>query len=201
MARLIRVRGDDVLVHSEAMKGAEFSKWKKHHQWVVEGPPYFFHVAAILCKEIQDFPEAIEYIRKEVAEGRLALDLHGWEHIDYGKLETEDIELHLEQSFDFFLKTFNCLPFRWATPWGANSPNIRKAARKFSLIVEGVTDPVIDQSQAVNIVQHADSIEPLIDKIILFHWYEKGLKLWRIIQAAKYGSWKQAALAHPEEYK
>jgi len=183
------------------MKDAEFEKWRKHHQWVLEAPSYFYHVAAILCKDIQDFPEAITYIQKEVTEGRLGLDLHGWEHIDYAKIPQEQIEEHIEKSFEYFLKTFNCLPIRWATPWGANSEGIRKAARKYSLIVEGVNDPVIDQSQAVHIVHQANSIAPLMGKVIMVHWFERGLKLWRMIQAAKYGSWAEAAIAHPEEYK
>jgi len=199
--KLIRVRTDDVLVHSDSMKGAEFEKWRKHHRWVLEAPAYFYHVAAILCKDIQDFPKAIDYIRQEVAEGRLGLDLHGWEHIDYSKIPQEQIEEHLEKSFEFFLKTFNCLPSRWATPWGNNSEGIKKAARKYSIAVEGVTDPVIDQSQAVNIVHHFNSITPLLGKVIMVHWFERGLKLWRIIQTAKYGTWTKAEAAHPTEFK
>lgn len=199
--KLIRIRTDDVLVHSDAMAGAEFEKWRKHHHWVLEAPEYFYHVAAILCKDIQAFPVAIEYIKQEVAEGRLGLDLHGWEHIDYAKLTKEQIEEHLEQSFEFFLKTFNFLPTRWATPWGAISDSIQKAARKYSLIVEGVTPPVIDQSQAVSVVHAANSITPLLGGVIMVHWFERGLKLWRIIQTAKYGSWTEAALAHPKEFK
>lgn len=201
MSRLIRVRTDDVLVHSDSMAGAEFEKWKKHHQWVLEAPLYFYHSAAILCKEIQDFPEAIAYIKKESEEKRLILDLHGWEHIDYAKISQEQIELHLEQSFEFFMKAFNCLPVRWATPWGANSEGIRKAARKFSLVVEGVNDPVIDQGQAVKLVHTYDSAEILRGRVVMVHWFERGLKLWRIIQTAKYGSWQKAAEKHPEEFK
>lgn len=199
--KLIRVRTDDVLVHSEPMKGREFQKWRKHHQWVLEAPDYFYHVAAILCKDIQDFPDAIAFIKEEVGAGRLALDLHGWEHIDYSKLTQEEIEEHLEKSFEFFLKTFNCLPIRWATPWGGTSENITKAARKYSLIVEGVRDPVIDQGHAASIVQHANSIEPMVGKVIMVHWFERGLRLLRIVLAAKYGSWQQAELAHPEWFK
>ena len=60
MSKLIRVRTDDVLVHSDAMVGAEFEKWKKHHLWVMEAPDYFFHTAAILCSEIQAFPIVVK---------------------------------------------------------------------------------------------------------------------------------------------
>lgn len=199
--KLIRIRTDDVLVHSDSMAGAEFDKWRKHHQWVLEAPPYFYHTAAILCSEIQNFPEAISYIQKEVAEGRLGLDLHGWEHIDYTKLPQEQIEEHLDKSFEFLLRTFNCLPFRWATPWGANSEDIRKAARKYSLVVEGVNDPVVDQAQAVQAVHSTGTVDILRNKVVMVHWFERGLKLWRIIQTAKYGTWEAAAKAHPEEFK
>lgn len=201
MSKLIRVRTDDVLVHSDAMQGHEFEKWRKHHHWVLEAPDNFFHTAAILCSEIQDFPEAIAYIQKESAEKRLTLDLHGWQHIDYGKIPQAEIEEHLEKSFEFFYKTFNCLPFRWCTPWGANSEGIRKAARKYSLIVEGVHDPVIDQGQAVGLVQQNNGTSILLGKTVMVHWFERGLKLWRIVQAAKYGSWEAAVKAHPEEFK
>lgn len=183
------------------MAGAEFEKWKKHHQWVLEGPDYFFHTAAILCSEIQDFPVAIDYIKDEVAAGRLSLDLHGWEHIDYAKLTQEAIEEHLEKSFEFFLKTFNCLPFRWCTPWGGVSNNVNRAARKYSLVVEGTSDPVIDQSIAVNVVKQYNTIEPLRGKTIMVHWFERGLKLYRMIQTAKYGSWSDAAEKDPDNFK
>jgi len=201
MSKLIRIRTDDVLVHSNAMIDKEFEKWRKHHRWVMEAPDYFFHTPAILCSEIQAFPIAIDYIKEEMDAGRLTLDLHGWEHIDYGALTKEQIEEHLEKSFEFFLKTFNCLPFRWATPWGADTPDIRSAARKFSLIVEGVTDPVIDQSQAMELVRQCDSIEPLLNRVVMVHWFERGLKLYRIVQTAKYGSYKKAAEAQPELFK
>lgn len=201
MSNLIRVRTDDVLVTSEPMKGREFQKWKKHHDWVLQGPPYFYHTAAIVCTDLDTFPEARDFIREEVAEGRLAVDLHGWEHVDYGKLDAASIRDHVDKSFEYFLRHFGCLPYRWCTPWGASSEEINTVCREYSLIHEGVSDPVVDQGHAMKIVREADSIEPMIGKVIMVHWFERGLKLFRIIETAKHGSWEAAAAAQPELFK
>jgi peptidoglycan/xylan/chitin deacetylase (PgdA/CDA1 family) len=166
----------------------------------MEGPSYFYHTAAILCKEIQQFPEAIEFIKKEVHEGRLTLDLHGWEHINYGELSVSEISEHLDQAFIFFDKHFGCLPYRWCTPWGAKSDNINQAATLYGLIVEGVDLPVIDQSDAVRMVRESNNVECLFGKTVMVHWFERGLKLYRIIKAAECKSWEKAAKKYPNEF-
>jgi peptidoglycan/xylan/chitin deacetylase (PgdA/CDA1 family) len=197
---VIRVRFDDILVPSEPFNGRELKQFKKHHNWCLEAPHLFYPTAAILCSEIQQFPEAIEYIRGELDAHRLYVDLHGWQHIDYATLSQEEIEEHLEKSFEFFLKTFNCLPVRWATPWGARSPEIDQACRKFSLIPEGVTLPVVDQGQAMGKVKEMGSIDCLQGKVIMVHWFERGLKLFRIVQTGIHGSWEEAAKVNPKEF-
>jgi peptidoglycan/xylan/chitin deacetylase (PgdA/CDA1 family) len=192
---------DDVLVHSEPMKDLEFQKFRKHHQWCLEAPKLFYPIAAVLCKEIQDFPDAIAYIRSQLDEHKLFVDLHGWEHIDYTKLTQEQVEEHLEKSFDFMLNTFNCLPIRWAPPWGGISEAMQQACRKYSLTLEGVTNPVIDQGDAVAMVKKHGTIECLQGKIIMVHWFERGLKLYRIIKTGVHGTWEEAAKAEPEYFK
>jgi peptidoglycan/xylan/chitin deacetylase (PgdA/CDA1 family) len=183
------------------MKDRELQKFRKHHQWCLEARELFYPTAAILCTEIQQFPEAVDYVRSELDEGRLMIDLHGWEHIDYSPLTQEEIEEHLEKSFEYLLKTFNCLPIRWATPWGSNSEPIQQACRKFSLSWEGVAPPIIDQGPAMVKVKEAGSIECLQGRIIMAHWFERGLKLYRIVQTGIHGSWEDAAKAHPEEFE
>lgn len=197
---MIRVRTDDVLVHSEPMQGKEFEKWRKHHLWTLESPQ-FYHTAAILCSEIQQFPHAIEYIRDEIRGGNLYLDLHGWEHIDYTKLAYSQILEHLEKSFEFMEKEFRCLPIRWATPWGASSEAILEACAKFGLKWEGTSDPVIDQKLAYQIVMEQKSTKALHGKTIMVHWFERGLRLFRMVQVEKHGSWEAAAIANPEYFK
>jgi len=198
---VIRVRFDDVLVYSEPMKDREFQKFRKHHQWCLDMPETFYPTAAILCSEIQAFPEAVEYVRTELDAGRLYIDLHGWEHIDYTKLSQKEIEEHLDKSFEYLLKEFNCLPVRWATPWGANSESIQLACRKYGLTWEGVTDPVVDQGPASAKVHETQTVECLRGKVIMVHWFERGLKLYRIVQTAKYGTWDEAAADQPELFK
>ena len=198
---VIRVRFDDVLVNSGPMDGREFQKFRKHHQWCLDVPGVFYPTAAILCSEIQAFPEAVEYVRSELDAGRLYVDLHGWEHVNYADLPLETIEEHLEKSFEYMLKTFGCLPVRWATPWGANSDDIQLACRKYAILWEGVKNPVIDQGPAMSTVREAGTIECLRGKVIMVHWFERGLKLYRIAQTAKYGTWEAAAEALPQYFK
>jgi hypothetical protein len=192
---------DDVLVHSEPMKDQEFAKFKKHVEWCNEASELFYPTAAILCSEIQDFPECIEWIRSGLDEGKLYIDLHGWEHVDYAKLHANVIDEHLEKSFEFMLKHFGCLPIRWATPWGRHSDDIRTACRKFSLRWEGTQNPVLDQGIAMKDVRESGSIDCLQGKVVMVHWFERGLKLWRIVQTGIHGSWDAAAQEFPKEFK
>jgi len=198
---VIRVRMDDILVHSKPMKGKEFQKWRKHYNWCLEAPELFYPTAAILCSEIQQFPEAVDFIRGELAEGHLYLDLHGWEHIDYTKLSEKEINEHLEKSFEYMLKAFNCLPVRWATPWGGFSDAIRFGCKQFSLSWEGTQHPVLDQGIAVDQVRKHGNIEVLDGKVVMVHWFERGLKLYRIVQTGIHGSWNAAAKALPDYFK
>lgn len=205
---MIRVRTDDVLVTSEPMQGREFQKWRKHHLWLMEAPDLFYHTPAILCRDIQGFPEAIDYIKNEQAEGRLRCDLHGWEHDpegEHGKgysfLSVKEIEDRLEKCMEWFEETLSDVPIRWLTPHGSNSPEMQEAANKFGLTIETTEPPVIDQKVAEPIVRKYGTIKPLEDRVIMVHHWERGLRLFRIVQVAKYGSWKEATKAYPEYFK
>jgi peptidoglycan/xylan/chitin deacetylase (PgdA/CDA1 family) len=132
--------------------------------------------------------------------GRLYLDLHGWEHIDYGQLSPEQLDEHLEKSFEFMLATFKCLPIRWATPWGASGENIQAACKKWGLIWEGVADPVVDQGHADKLVREKGTLEPLKGKVVMVHWFERGLKLFRIVQIGKHGTLEEAKKANPKAF-
>lgn len=198
---MIRVRLDDVLINSDPMGGRELQKFQKHVNWAYQAPDHFTVAPAILCTEIQQFPDCIEYLKDEIQSLRMFPDLHGWEHIDYSKLTTDEIKNHLTKSIEFFNKHFGVLPTRWCTPWGADSKSIRQAAREFNISVETTSLPVIDQGKAVNVVRNFNSIQPLTDKVIMVHFWERGLKLYRIVQVAKYGSWTAAAAAQPEYFK
>jgi hypothetical protein len=211
--KMIRVRTDDVLVSSEPMAGKEFRKFRKHHLWLMDAPDSFYHTPAILCRDIQQFPECVEYIKQEQSEGRLRADLHGWEHDPegengpgYGFLSVSQIEERLEKCMEWFDQNLGTAPIRWLTPHGARGPRIDEAARKFNLVVEGVTDPVVDQKHAEILVRNAGTIDAIKDKVIMVHWYERGLRLFRIVQTAKHGSWSKAVevwskAGHPEYWQ
>lgn len=204
---MIRVRTDDVLVTSEPMRGKEFQKWRKHHLWLQECPKLFYHTPAILCRDIQQFPQAIEYIQNEQREGRLRCDLHGWEHDPvgksgkkgYGKLAIKEIEERLEKCMEWFETTLDDVPVRWLTPHGACSPQIIEAANTFGLIVETTDPPVIDQKIAEPLVRK-HGIEVIKDKVIMVHFWERGLRLLRIALIAKYGSEREAKKHRPDVF-
>jgi hypothetical protein len=69
---------------------------------------------------------------------------------------------------------------RWVTPHGANSPAIQDAARRYGLIVEDTREPVIDQKKADTILRQTRRITLLNDRVIMVHWWERGLRLYRI---------------------
>lgn len=128
----IRVRDDDVLIKSRQFAGNEFGRFKGFHNIVLKDPKHFIHVGAILVTEIQDFPEAIEFLRAETAAGRFLPELHGFKHIDYAALTPDEIKDHLLLGRQFIQSNFSYNPTVFYTPWGAGEDergkHIRQAA-------------------------------------------------------------------------
>jgi hypothetical protein len=50
-------------------------------------------------------------------------------------------------------------------------------------------------------VRESGSIDCLQGKVVMVHWFERGLKLWRIVQTGIHGSWDAAAQEFPKEFK
>lgn len=115
----IRVRDDDVLIRSRQFAGQEFGRFKGYHNTVLQDQRHFIHVGAILVTEIQDFPEAIEFIKAETAAGRFLPEVHGLKHIDYAALSTEEIQEHLLTCRQFIQEKMDYNPTVFYTPWGA----------------------------------------------------------------------------------
>jgi hypothetical protein len=182
-----RVRIDDVLWASTGMAGKEQQKFTKYVNWCRDADLYV--VPNILCQDLDRFPECKEWIRQEYLEGRFtALDLHGWDHGPYKGRSTEEISEHLDQAFAWFDEAFDTAPIRWVTPHGADSPEIRRAAAEFGLIVETTAPPVIDQKAADGKLKQTRSLDFLQDAVIMTHWWERGLALYRLTQCIKAGS-------------
>ena len=144
----IRIRDDDVLITSRGRAGNEFGRFVGFHKMVCLDQRHFIHVPAILVKEIQEFPECIDFIRDETAEGRMLPEIHGWEHKDYANLSMEQIVEELLVSKKFIQEAFNYLPTVWYSPHGAGADargsHLRIAAEECGLTLvtcEGMIKP------------------------------------------------------------
>ena len=183
MFKPIRIRNDDVLVHSSGFTGREFTRFKGFHAIVCQDTEHFIHVPAILAKEIQEFPECISFIKEETAAGRMLPEVHGWEHKDYAKLSHTQITDELKTARRFVEDEFNFRPTFWYSPHGAgadqNGAHLRDAAMEAGLVLvtcQGVKHP----SDLVNAVRKVKNDNLSVDKLvkdwqgqeILRHWWQ-----------------------------
>ncbi len=195
---MIRVRDDDVLLGSSSWED-ELGRLKQVHAWICEVPEKFIHVPAILVTEIQEFPECIEWIREETAEGRMLPEIHGWSHKDYASLTPAEIVLELRDCKEFIRKEFNHTATKFYTPWGAGADvrgkHIRGAAAAVGL--EMVTCEKINKMTGrygvIRQLMDGHTVDYLDGDEIFMHWWEGGARLKRIIEVAKHGSWDEAA--------
>ena len=139
MVNKIRIRDDDVLVGSRGRSGKEFDRFRGFHNMVLMDPRHFIHVPAILVREIQSFPECVEYVKQETAAGRMLPEIHGWEHKDYAPLTTEEIVDELTKAKRFIQDTFNYTSTVWYSPHGAGADargaHLKWAAEECGLIL------------------------------------------------------------------
>jgi len=178
----LRIRIDDVLVHSKGHNPDE--KFAQVVRWL-EQSPLIHHVPTILVKDIQDYPASVDLIIEKTKEGKMFPELHGWTHIDYGKLNETEIAQHLFKSVDWFEKTLGYAPKVWATPWGAESEKLTKVAYSFGLTVEGVGQ-TIPPGQWLAEARRYKTLP--MDRTVMDHWWQRGLKLLRIATVLEYGS-------------
>jgi peptidoglycan/xylan/chitin deacetylase (PgdA/CDA1 family) len=196
---MIYLRNDDILIHSNEWKSST-ERFKKNHRWILECPEEILHVPAILVKDIQAFPECIEYIKEETAEGRMSPELHGWTHIDYKKLDKDETRKHLSDCVEWFDKTLNHKPKIFATPWGAKSNAIEEVAAEFDMIVQGAQEPdVVELNPAMKMVRNVPDWRP-DNNTVMNHWWHRGNRLLRFILTIKYGSWTEAERMRPDAF-
>jgi len=193
---LIRVRDDDVLIKSSGCDS--FKRFQQIHGWIRESKK-FIHVPAVLATEIQEFPECIEFVREETKAGRMVPETHGLKHIDYAKLTKEDIKEHLKQCKEFNFKNFGRVPKRFMTPWGANADHIREASEECGL--ELVDCSKINKLQGrygmVQLAKDGRDLEKFLSGGEIFcHFWEGGMRLKRVIEVVKHGSWEAAKAAN-----
>jgi hypothetical protein len=87
------LRNDDVLKRTPGKyEGKEVDRFKFIDRMVSETNGLLLHRPTVLCTEIMDYPEAIEYLRERKDEDHIDIQLHGWEHKDYVHKTRGDIE-------------------------------------------------------------------------------------------------------------
>ncbi len=203
---MIRVRDDDVLLPSSSYHD-ELGRLKQIHEWICEVPNQLIHVPAILVLEIQEFPEAIEFIAEETAAGRMLPEIHGLSHKDYAALTEKEIVAELNVCRDWIHYKFNHVATKFYTPWGAGADergaHIRPAAA--SIGIELVTcENLTKLGGRYGIIQglmdgrDADFYD---GQEIFLHWWEGGCRLKRIVEVIKHGTWDEAVKHNKELFR
>lgn len=194
-----RIRFDDILTNSNSprIKGRELEKFLKNLSWCRQLDVPL--TPAILCENIEQFPKAIKILQKMTKEGIIYPDLHGYDHGPYSGRSSQEVDEHLDKSLVWFKKNLGVLPIRWVTPHGADSPIIQASASKFNLVVETTDPPVIDQKVLTNKLRATWDINIIKDRIIMNHFWERGLRLYRIAKIIKYQSINEAIAATKKE--
>ncbi|MCI0558391.1 MAG: hypothetical protein MN733_07835, partial [Nitrososphaera sp.] len=143
------------------------------------------HVPAILASEIQEFPQCVAYIRQETAAGRMEPQIHGYQHVDYGKLHENEIARHLAYCIKFHEDNFAVRPTRFFTPWGAMSPNIEKACAVLDLEMVG-TDTMHKlggKRGAYQAIKDGRDLHTEWNgKHIIIHWWENTDRLQLVME-------------------
>jgi hypothetical protein len=193
---MIRVRDDDVLLSSSMWdkRRGSFDRFSRVHRWISEFPQSFIHVPTILVTEIQAYPECIEFVREQTAQGLMIPEIHGLEHIDYGKLTAKEVESHLGQCIDWFDKNLQWEPTKFYTPWGGMSQAIAEGATACGLTAHGVDLRHTLESYTKRLGA-GEPISILEGNEVFMHWWNKGIRLKRVAMAVKHGSWQAAAEA------
>ena len=190
----IRIRDDDVLVDSRGRAGGEFQRFKGFHNMVCMDTRHFIHVPAILVTEIQSFPECIEYVRYETANGRMEPEVHGLHHKDYATLTASTIVEELTEAKQWIQKNLGWTPTIWYSPHGAGADargaHLKLAAEEAGLTLvtcENMIKPSAlvydvravkgrDRETGTQVVSPTMTLDELLlkwqGKEILRHWWE-----------------------------
>jgi peptidoglycan/xylan/chitin deacetylase (PgdA/CDA1 family) len=191
---MIRVRNDDVLRPSSDWKGREFERLKRIHSWISEFPKDFIHVPTILVNDIEQFPEAIDFVVQETAAGLMVPEVHGLDHVDYCNLPEQKIVDDLSKCIEWHDSKFGVKPTRFYTPWGGMNDKCYRAAQSVGLRAIAV-DTNWSLENVCARLGKGGLVEDLHDREIFMHWWNRGIRLKRVAMAVKYGSWAAAKVA------
>jgi len=195
---LVRVRDDDVLLQSRGWENP-FARFRQLHEWILE-TDCVVHVPAILVNEIQEYPDCIAYVKEQTQEGRMLPEVHGMEHIDYGKLTKEDARDRLLRAKNWINDTFGYTPTIYYSQWGASQPHLHEAAAEVDLVLIDTSKRTVLEGPGGVIQKLKDGLPPaqLNGVEVMIHWWNAGARLARMCQVIKHGSWDGAKAANPK---
>jgi len=194
---MIMVRDDDVLMPSSSHPDP-LKHFKTVHSWICETDK-LLHVPAIVVRPFAEIEGAVAFVKEETAAGRMRPQIHGFEHIDYARLSKEEVKDHLHRCKDFLYTDLNVNATKWFTPWGASAPHLHEAAAECEL--ELVDCSKINKMNGryglIELAKQGTDIEKFMhEKEIFFHWWEGGLRIKRVIEIIKHGSYEAAKQAN-----
>lgn len=193
------VRDDDVLISSSGFTNV-VTRLKQVQSWFAQDFTKLVHVPNILVSEIQEFPEAIEFVREETRLGHMEPQLHGFRHIDYAKLPINEIRDHLSRSKDWMTENLGVTPTKFYTPWGANAPHIFAAAAQESMTVVDCS-AIEKPGQILTALRRDYPLEYMEGKEVFFHWWQRGRNLERVMACYIHGGYRQAVAYDPGMFK
>lgn len=205
----IFVRDDDVLIDSSG-HADPVGRFKQVHDWI-KNTPGFVHVPAILVHNviedgtegIEKFPEAIDLILEGIEDGSMRPEIHGWEHVDYGKKTLEEVMDDISRAEDWIITNLGVQPTTWYTPWGASQPHLHEAADLMNLqLVDCSRINKLEGTHGiVQRLKDGESLDFLEDQEIFMHWWSGGSRLLRVCMVARHGSWEAAVKADPKLFR
>lgn len=169
---MIIIRNDDVLLASGDQFANAFERFIEVHE-IIQKCSRMLHVPALVIKDLQQFPEAVDFIKKETRADRMRPQLHGMVHEDYGQMPIETVIAHLAEGRGWFLSNLGYIPTKWYTPWGANQPHLYEAAKPLGMEVIDCNNVIKFKGRygVTQLIQEGRSADHFDDKEIIMHWW------------------------------
>lgn len=194
---MIYLRDDDVLVRSGSWR-SPVERFQRVHRWTLEAHGKLLHVPTLVVEELKAYPECVEYIRDETADGRMAPELHGMWHARYHEMPAEDVAQHLEEGYEWMTRVIQRSPRFWYTPWGADNEVLRHLAREAGMELRGANRKMTLASITGQLRGGTITVDDLDEQEVLMHWWEGGSRALRLAKAIHHGTWEAAAAADKE---
>lgn len=179
-----RIRFDDAIWANG--QGNEVQKFTKNVNWCFRTTVPL--TPAVLCISSNEFQDGIDWMYEKTSEGMIYPDLHGWDHGPYQDRSQAEVEEHLDKAQVWFAENLGVPAIRWVTPHGSDSINMQAAAAKFGLVIETTDPPVVDQKVLDTQLRQTGNLGLFDGKVIMVHYWERGLRLYRMARIIEFQS-------------